>query len=91
MLWAVDKKIVRHVLEHDGQLVEIPIRVTFEYAIEDGALVDDTLTLKTLFNEAAVLKRFPTLDKQDLDEQISVIVGREFQEHLALAVYTNRE
>ena len=91
MLWAVDKKIVRHVLEHDGQLVEIPIRVTFEYAIEDGALVDDTLTLKTLFNEAAVLKRFPTLDKQDLDEQISVNVRREIHEHLALAGYTNRE
>ncbi len=89
MLWAIDKKIVRYMLELEGQLVEIPIRVTFEYAIEDGALVDDTLTLKTLYNEAAVLKRFPSLNKQDLDEKISVSVRREIHEHLALAGYTS--
>ena len=89
MLWAVDKKIMRHVLEHDGQLVEIPVRVTFEYAIEDGVLVDDTLRLKTLFNEAAVLKRFPTLDKHDLEKAISDNANREIHEHLALAGHTN--
>jgi hypothetical protein len=88
MLWAVDKKIVRHVLERDGQLVEIPIRVTFEYAIEDGTLVDDTLSLKTLFNAAAVLKHFPTLDETDLHDEIEDNVRREIDEHLALAGYT---
>ena len=91
MLWAIDKKIVRHVLEREGQLVEVPIRVTFEYAIEDGALVDDTLTVKTLFNEAAVLKQFPTLDKQSLDEEISASVHQEIYEHLALAGYTSSD
>ncbi|MCZ6708945.1 MAG: hypothetical protein O7B25_01125 [Gammaproteobacteria bacterium] len=89
MLWAVDKKIVRYVLERDGQLVEIPIRVTFEYAIEDGTLVKDTLTLKSLYNEAAVLKRFPSLNKQELDEMISVSVRQEIHEHLALAGYNS--
>jgi hypothetical protein len=87
MLWAVDKKIVRHVLEHDGQLVEIPVRVSFEYAIEDGSLVENTLTLKTLFNEVAVLKRFPSLKKSNLDQQIDVSVRQEINEHLALAGY----
>ena len=85
MLWAVDKKIVRHLLEHDGVLVEIPIRVSFEYAVEDGQLVADSLTLKTLFNEAAVLKRFPGLDKSELDEAISATVLQEIHEHLALS------
>ncbi len=89
MLWAVDKKIVRYILERDGQLVEIPIRVTFEYAIQDGTLVKDTLTLKSLFNQAAVLKRFPSLDKQELDEMISVSVRQEIDEHLALAGYSS--
>lgn len=89
MLWAIDKKIVRHMLECDGQLVEIPIRVSFEYAIENGVLVDDTLSLKTLFNEAAVLKRFPSLNKDDLDEEIGASVRREINEHLALAGYTS--
>lgn len=88
MLWAIDKKIVRYVLERDGQLVEIPIRVTFEYAIEDGTLVDDTLSLKTLYNKAAVLKRFPGLDKQELDDEIGANVRQEIHEHLALAGYT---
>ncbi|MDH3640651.1 MAG: hypothetical protein OES38_01040 [Gammaproteobacteria bacterium] len=85
MLWAVDKKIVRHLLERDGVLVEIPIRVSFEYAVEDGQLVADSLTLKTLFNEAAVLKRFPGLDKSELDEAISATVLQEIHEHLALS------
>ena len=89
MVWAVDKKIVRYMLERDGQLVEIPIRVTFEYAIQDGSLVKDTLSLKSLFNQAAVLKRFPSLDKQELDEMISVSVRQEIYEHLALAGYTS--
>lgn len=89
MLWAREKKIVRYVLEREGSLVEIPIRVTFEYAIEDGQLVGDTLKLTTLFNEAAVLKRFPTLDQQDLAAKIGATVTREIREHLALAGYTS--
>ena len=88
MLWAIDKKVVRYVLEHSGLLVEIPIRVTFEYAIEDGLLVDDTLTLNTLFNEQAVLKQFPDLDKDDLMKDISVSMHQEIHEHLALSGYT---
>lgn len=87
MLWAVDKKIIRHVLECEGQMVEIPIRVTFEYAIEDGTLVDDSLTLKILFNEAAVLKQFPSLDKDTLNSEINVKVRQEILEHLALTGY----
>ena len=89
MLWAVDKKIIRHVLQRDGQLVEIPIRVTFEYAIHRGTLVNDTLKVETLFNEAAVLKQFPNLDLQGLVDEIEANAQQEIQEHLALAGYTN--
>ena len=62
--------------------------MSFEYAIEDGAIVDDTLTLQTLYNEAAVLKRFPDLDKEKLDQEIGASVHREIREHLAMAGYT---
>ena len=85
MLWAVDKIIVRHLLERDGVLAEIPIRVSFEYAVEDGELVADSLTLNTLFNEAAVLKHFPNLDKSELDQEIAATVQQEIREHLALS------
>ena len=87
MLWAVDKKIVRHVLERDGQLVEIPVRVTFEYALEDGSLVEDTLSLKVLFNDGAVLKRFPGLDHAELHRDVHSSVEQEIHEYLALSGY----
>jgi hypothetical protein len=88
MLWARDKKVVRYVLEREGQLVEIPIRVTFEYAIDDGMLVNDSLVVKTLFNEAAVLKRFPDIGQEDLNKEIGIVVQQEIHEHLALAGYS---
>ena len=31
MVWVVDKKIVRHVVERDGRFAEVPVRVSFEF------------------------------------------------------------
>lgn len=88
MLWAIDKKVIRYVLERQGELVEIPVRVSFEYAIEDGVVVKESLAVKTLFNEAAVLKRFPDLTAEALNDEISASAHQEIHEHLALAGYT---
>ena len=41
MLWAVDKKIVRYMLERDGQLVEIPIRQGRAELIVDYRWLED--------------------------------------------------
>jgi len=89
LLWAIDKKVVRYVLERHGRLLEIPVRVTFEYAIENGAVVNESLTIKTLFNEAAVLRRFPDLTPEELNTEICTSMLQEIHEHLALSGYTH--
>ena len=84
MVWVVDKKIVRHVLERDGRFAEVPVRASFEYESEDGKLVDGTLTTKTLYNEKNVLKVFPGLTAEELAAEIEETVDRDVREYIAL-------
>ena len=85
MIWVVDKKIVRHLIEHGGQLVELPIRVSFEYAVEEGTIVDGSLSLKTLYNKASVQKHLPTIDGEILEGEVQATVARSIDEHLAMS------
>ncbi|MFW6093797.1 MAG: hypothetical protein ACODAC_07470 [Pseudomonadota bacterium] len=85
MIWVVDKKIVPHLIEQDGQLAEVPIRVSFEYAVENGTVLDGTLSLKQLYNRDAVCRHFPELDDAKLDQDVQATVERAIDEHLALS------
>ena len=84
MVWVVDKRIVRHVLERDGQFVEIPVRVKFEYEQVDGRMIDGTLETEKLYNEPSVLKIFPGLDAHELEREIEATVQRDIREYIAL-------
>ena len=88
MIWVVDKKVVRHIVEADGKLLEIPVRVKFEYAIDDGALVADTFSIETLFNSAFVHTRLPTIDMDSLANEVEATARREVLEDLAFRGYT---
>ena len=88
MIWVVDKKIVRHLIEQDGQLAEVPIRVSFEYALEEGTVLDGTLSLKQLYNKGAVCREFPSIDDAQLDEEVQATVERAIDEHLAMSGFT---
>jgi hypothetical protein len=85
LIWVVDKKVVPHLIQEDGQLAEVPVRVSFEYAVEDGAVIDGTLTLSTLYNKRSVCKHFPGLDDERLDEDVQATAERAIDEHLALS------
>jgi hypothetical protein len=50
MVWLVEKKIFRHILDVGFERVEIPIRVKFEFEAVEGAIVPDTLTKEILYN-----------------------------------------
>ena len=56
MIWVVDKKIVRHLIESDGRMADVPVRVSYEYAVEEGSLVEGSLSLKTLYDKATVCR-----------------------------------
>ena len=85
LIWVVDKQIVRHLIERSGQMVELPIRVAFEYALEGNAVVEGSLTLKTLYNKPSVLKCFPGFDPDELESEVQHTVERAIDEHLAMA------
>jgi hypothetical protein len=90
VIWVVDKKVVRHLIAQDGQLAEVPVRVTFEYAIEDGTVLDGTLSLKRLYNRRAVCRHFPDLDDERLDAAVQATVERAVDEHLAMSGLCHR-
>ena len=39
MVWVVEKKIFRHILDMDFERVEIPVRVKFEFEVVEGSFV----------------------------------------------------
>lgn len=84
MIWIVDKKVVPHLIQARGQLAELPVRVKFEYAVEDGALVDGSLSLDTLYNRGSVTREFPELDDERLEQDVQETAERAVDEHLAM-------
>lgn len=87
MVWVIDKKVVRHLLEAGSQLAEIPVRVKMEFELVDGTLVPDTLKLESLYNKDLVCKRFPNIEGAWLDEEIDKTVEHAIDEHLRMQGY----
>lgn len=88
MIWVIDKKVVRYLIERNRQMAELPIRVSFEFALEEGTVLDGTLTLKTLYNKSAVCRHFPDIDETALEDEVQATVERAIDEHLALSGYS---
>lgn len=82
MVWMLEKKIVHYVLDMGFERVEIPVRVKFEFEVKEGVLVPDTLSKKTLYNQNAVQKHFPTVNLPLLDMEIEKKVEKEIMEYL---------
>ena len=82
MVWMVEKKIVHHLLDMGFERVEIPVRVKFEFEVMEGALVPDTLSKETLYNQNAIAKRFPKVRLPLLDREIEKSVEDEIMEYL---------
>ena len=87
MLYIVDKKVIRHIVEHGGELLEIPIRTEFEYGCENGEMVDGSLKISMLYNQKSVARLLPGLDLDELDATIEESVRKELREHIAFAIH----
>lgn len=85
MVMVVDKKVVKHVVETGDGLLEIPVRIAFEYEIESASFVDGSMNREYIFNRAAVLKHFPRIEVEKLDREIEEVVDRSLEEHLRYA------
>ena len=89
MLWVVDKKIIKHVIEAGSALVEVPIRIRFEYSLAEESFVSGTMSRSFVYNQRALARRFPKLDLEKLDAEMEEVVDRALCEHLKFAGYAH--
>lgn len=82
MVWVVEKKIFYHILDMGFESVGIPVRVKFEFNVRDGKFVPDSLAVESLYNQQAVVKRYPGVRMASLDQEIQRTIQREIQKHL---------
>jgi len=82
MVMVVDKKIVKHLVRAGDGLLEIPVRISFEYEIQSARFVDGSMARDYIYNRGAVLKHFPRIDKDELERGIEDVVDRSLEEHL---------
>lgn len=87
MLWVVDKKVVKHALNVGVALVEVPIRIRFEFGLDEGRFVPKSMQRDVLFNGKELLRRFPRLQAGTLDVEIERVVDRTLVEHLKFSGY----
>jgi hypothetical protein len=91
VIWVVDKKVVRHLLTSERVLAELPLRVSFEYALESGSVVDGSLSIKVLYNHRSVRARFPEIEGEALKEDVRRTASDAVCEHLALSGFGTPE
>lgn len=82
MIRVVEKKVIKHLVNTRGGLLEIPIRIHFEYSLESGLFVSGSMESRYLFNRKAVLNRLPALDVERFDAEIAEVVDKTLVEHL---------
>ena len=82
MVWVVEKKIFYHILDLGFESVGIPVRVKFEFDVQKGAFVPDSLSVESLYNQPAIVKRYPGVNMDSLDNEIQRTVQREIRRYL---------
>ncbi len=82
MIRVVEKKVIKHLVNTDHGLLEIPIRVHFEYSLESQLFVSGSMERRYLFNRQAALDRLPGVDVEQFDGEIEDAVDKNLIEHL---------
>lgn len=91
MVWIVEEKIFYHLFDLGFEGVAIPIRVKFEFEVREGALVPDSLSKNVLYNQLALEKRYPSLDRARLQYSIEKTVQGEIDRYLRRCGYLKEE
>lgn len=89
MIWVVDKKVVRHLVARGRLLAEVPLRVSFEYAVDSGEVVEGSLSIKVLYNSRSVSKSFPGIEEDALNRAVQKTASDAVCEHLAMSGIAN--
>ena len=87
MVWVVEKKVFYHLLDMGFESVGIPVRVKFEFDVKDGQLISNSLSFESLYNQQAVVNRYPGVKKNLLEKEIQKTVQREIHNYLQSCGY----
>jgi hypothetical protein len=87
MVWVVEKKVFYHILDMGFESVGIPVRVKFEFDVKDGNFVPDSLAVESLYNQQAVVKRYPGVNLESLEKEIQKTIQRKIRNYLQSCGY----
>ena len=82
MVWVLEKKVFYHILDMGFESVGIPVRVKFEFEVQEGAFVPDSLSTEHLYNLQAVEKQYPQVKTEILECDIKETIHREIEKYL---------
>jgi len=82
MVWIVEKKVVHHMFGLGFERVKIPVRVTFEFQMVEGAFSPESLSTHIVYNRTAFEKRYPHVNMSSLENSIDNTVRKEIMNYL---------
>lgn len=91
MIAVVDKKVVKHLVNTDRGLLELPVRVSFQYDLEQGRFVTGSMDRRILYNQDAALRRLPDTDAATLASDIDQVVDQMLVEHLCYSGHASTD
>lgn len=91
MVWVVEKKVFYHILDLGFESVGIPIRVKFEFEVQDGSFVPDSLCTERLYNQQELERRYPNLKLDALEQDIEKTIHFEILKYLKNNGYLKEE
>ncbi|MGD8961009.1 MAG: hypothetical protein PVF29_09055 [Desulfobacterales bacterium] len=91
MVWVVEKKVFYHILDMGFESVGIPVRVKFQFDVQGGKFVPDSLSVDTLYNRREVVSRYPGVKVVSLDDEIQKTIQREIRSYLRSCGYISNK
>ena len=82
MVWIVEKRVVYHIFGLGFERVKIPVRVKFEFEVKQGAFIPNSLSTHTVYNRAALERRYPNLNLASMENSIENTVRNEIMTYL---------
>ena len=82
MVWMLEKKVFYHILDMGFESVGIPVRVKFEFEVQDGCFVPHSLSTEHLYNLQAVAKQYPQVKSEILENDIKKTIYQEIERYL---------
>jgi hypothetical protein len=91
MVWVVEKKVIYHILDLGFESVGIPVRVKFEFEVQNGSFVPESLSTEGLYNQQAVEKQYPQVKSEILERDIDKTINSEIQKYFIENGYLHEE